>query len=128
MSNMPAKNDTPNREELLHLAINAARANNRDGARVMFTQILSEDRKNERALMWMAKLAEGKNERKQWLIKVLEVNPNNETARSALRKMDYKSSASDNRTLLIFGVIAGIMIVLAIVLFVGLFVLPGLNA
>ncbi len=128
MPNMPAKDDSPNREELLHLAIAAARANNHDGARVMFNRVLSEDRKNERALMWMAKLAEGKVERKQWLTKVLEVNPNNDTARSALRKMDYRTSASDNRTLLIFGVVAGIMIVLAIVLFLGLFVLPGSNS
>ena len=120
-------NQSPNREEQLSLAIRTAKANNKDSARLMFMQILDEDRKNERALMWMAKLAETKAERKKWLARVLEFHPNNEAARAAMNKSEYRSSARDNRTLLIFGVIAGIMIVLAVVLFIGLFVLPGMN-
>jgi hypothetical protein len=52
------------------------------------------------------------------------VNPSNTIAKSALRKMEYSSSAKDNRTILIFGVVAGIMIVLAIVVILGI-VLPN---
>ena len=55
----------PNREELLQLAIRAAKEGNVDSARMMFDQILAQDKKNERAMMWMAKLAEKKSERKQ---------------------------------------------------------------
>ncbi|MDX2162222.1 MAG: hypothetical protein SF162_12925 [bacterium] len=118
-------NQTPNREELLQMAIRTAKAGNGPAAKVMFRQVLSDDKRNERAMMWMAKLSDDKTERKQWLTKVIEVNPGNDIARTSLRKMEYRRSASDNRTLLIFGVVAGIMIVLALVLFVGLFVLPG---
>lgn len=111
----------PNREELLQLAIRAAKEGNVDSAKMMFEQILAQDKKNERAMMWMAKLAEKKSERKQWLDRVLAINPDNETARQALQKMAYSRSANENRTLLIFGMIAGVLIVLALVLVAALF-------
>lgn len=111
---------TPNREELLQLAINAARAGNRRPARLMFEQVLKEDSNNERAMMWMAKIAESKAERREWLKRVLSVNPNNETARDALKRMAYRRSAKDNRVLLTFGVLAGVLIVLAIVVVLAL--------
>lgn len=107
----------PNREELLQMAIRAARAGNRVAAREMFHLVWSEDKRNERAMMWLAKLADSKAERRQWLQRVLVVNPLNEQARTALDRMQYKRSAKDNRTLLIFGVVAGILIVLMLVIF-----------
>lgn len=118
------ENQTPNREELLQMAIRTAKNGNGTAARVMFRQILSEDQRNERAMMWMAKLSDSKTERKQWLQRALEVNPNNDAARSALKKMSYSSSANDNRTLLIFGMITGVMIVVALVIIFGI-VLPN---
>jgi Tfp pilus assembly protein PilF len=108
----------PNREELLRMAIRSAEQGNRQGARMMFTQVLREDQRNERAMMWMAKLAESKEDRTEWLQRVLKVNPNNEIARDALAKMQYSKSARDNRVLLIFGVTAGVMIVLALIVLV----------
>ncbi|MBE2268188.1 MAG: hypothetical protein IAE80_08130 [Anaerolinea sp.] len=118
-SESPAQ--APNREELLQLAIRAARAGNKEPARAMFHRVWSEDKRNERAMMWLAKLADDKAERKQWLTRVLAVNPNNEIAKQALHKMQYRKSAKDNRTLLFFGVIAGILIVLMVVIFVVVF-------
>ena len=106
---------TPNREELLQLAINTARGGNKRPARLMFEQVLKEDKNNERAMMWLAKLADSKAERKEWLERVLRVNPNNEQARDALKNIAYKKSAKDNRVLVIFGVIAVVLIVLAVV-------------
>lgn len=106
----------PNREELLQMGIRAAKAGNKEGARIAFEQILSQDRKNERAMMWMAKLADTTAERKRWLERVLNVNPDNKTAREAMQKITYTRTAKENRTLLIFGVIAGVLIVVAIVL------------
>jgi thioredoxin-like negative regulator of GroEL len=114
----------PNREELLQLGIKAAKAGNKEGARVTFQQILSQDKKNERAMMWMAKLADTKADRKKWLNRVLAVNPDNDQAKAALQKMAYNRSASENRTLLIFGVVAGVMIVLVLVVVVALLILP----
>lgn len=109
-----SKGQAPNREQLLRMGITAANAGNAESARTIFEQILSEDKSNERAMMWMAKLADTKAERKQWLSRVLAINPNNDAAREALRKMSYSRAASENRTLLIFGVVAVVLIVLAL--------------
>ena len=109
---------TPNREELLKMAIRTAQAGNKQAAKMMFRRVLTEDKRNERAMIWMAKLADSKNERTQWLNRVAQVNPNNETAKEALRKMNYRRSAKDNRILLTFGVIAGVLLVLGLVIFI----------
>jgi Tfp pilus assembly protein PilF len=104
----------PNREDLLRRAIDSARNGNNDAARLMFEQILSEDKNNERAMMWLAKLADTKAERKQWLNRVLSINPNNDAAREALRKISYRRAARENRTLIIFGTIVVVLVVLAL--------------
>ncbi len=114
----------PNREELLQMGIRAAKDGNPGGARIFFEQVLGQDKRNERAMMWMAKIAtDNKAERKKWLEKTLEVNPDNIQAREALKKMAYVRSATENRTLLTFGMIAGVLIVLAIVVVVGVVIL-----
>jgi Tfp pilus assembly protein PilF len=120
MTDFREESQAPNREELIQLAINAARAGNRRPAALMFEQVLMQDKNNERAMMWLAKIAENKAERREWLKRVLSVNPNNEEARDALRKMAYRRSAKDNRLLLVFGVVAAILIVLAIVVIIAL--------
>ncbi len=125
MTSKPAK-EQPNREELLQLAINSAKHGNKEGARTLFERVLNEDKRNERALMWMAKLSDSKSERIKWLNLVLRVNPENEQAQDALRSIQYKRSAKENRTVLIFGMIVGVLIVLGIV--IALFVMmsqPG---
>ncbi len=111
-----SETQSPNREQLLQMAIDAGKAGNKNAARLMFRRIVTEDKNNERALMWLAKLADTKKERAEWLQSVLRVNPNNQEARRALQRMQYKTSARDNRTLLIFGVVAGILIVFAVVI------------
>lgn len=114
------ESQAPNREELLQLAITTARGGNIRPARLMFEQVLRQDKDNERAMMWLAQIAENKAERREWLKRVLNVNPNNEQARDALKKMAYRRSARDNRVLLVFGVVAAVLIVLAIVLVLAL--------
>jgi hypothetical protein len=105
----------PNREELLQMGMRAAKAGNKDAARMMFQRVLTEDKRNERALMWMAQIADSKEERNKWLNRVLLVNPDNEKARRYLEREKYKVSAKQNRTLLVFGMIAGVLIVLGLV-------------
>jgi Tfp pilus assembly protein PilF len=114
----------PNREELLQMGIRAAKAGNKEAARLTFQQILSQDKRNERAMMWMAQLADTRAERKKWLNRALMVNPDNEAARKQLNKMNHSEAAKQNRVLLIFGVIVGVMIVLGIVVVLAL-TLPG---
>lgn len=112
--------DVPNREELLQMAARAIQAGNKQGARVMLRKILAEDKRNERAMMWMAKIAANDDERRKWLDRILAVNPNNETARQTLDKINYKQAAERNRTLLRIGVAAWVVFVIigAIVLFI----------
>lgn len=112
------KGQTLNREDLLKMAIRAAQSGNSTASRMMFGEVLDDDPRNERALMWMAKLADTKAERVKYLNMVLAVNPLNENASSALRKLQYSKSARDNRVLLIFGVVAVVLIVLAAVVII----------
>ena len=116
---MPSsKNQTanqPNREELIQMAITAARNGQKDGARMMFRRVLEQDKRNERAMMWMAKLSETKAERVQWLQKVININPNNISAKQTLQKIQYTGAARENRTLFIFGVIAAVLVVIVLV-------------
>jgi cytochrome c-type biogenesis protein CcmH/NrfG len=109
---------TPNREELLKMAITSARNGNEQAAKMMFNQVLSQDPNNERALMWMADMAKSKQERAQWLNRVLAVNPMNEQAQEALRRMAYRSSARDNRVLVIYGVIAAVLVIVLVVVII----------
>ena len=120
MSSSELDSQAPNREELLKMAINAAKGDNKRSARLMFEEVLKQDKNNERAMMWLAKIADSKAERKEWLKRVVSVNPNNETARESLKRMAYRRSATDNRVLLTFGVLAGVLIVLALVVVLAL--------
>lgn len=115
---------SPNREDLLQLAISAAKRGDKESARMMFNQILAEDKNNERALMWMAKLADSRDEMAVWLNRTLAVNPNNQTAIDTLAKMKNKSSARDNRLLVLFGVIVGVLIVLLLIVLIVLIIAP----
>lgn len=116
-----AQTNQTNLEEILQLAISRAKEGSNEGARVLFQQVLAQDKRNERALMWMAKLADDPTERKRYLKQVLKVNPNNSTAQQALRKMEYTRAARDNRVLITFGVIAvTLVIVVVLVLLIAL--------
>lgn len=107
---------SPNREELLRMAIQSARQGQKQGARMMLRQILEQDKRNERALLWMAKLADTPAERKTWLERVLTVNPENEAAQAALDKMSYGKAAKENRKLFYFGGIAVVAFMLITIL------------
>ncbi|MBZ0304364.1 MAG: hypothetical protein K8J31_31800 [Anaerolineae bacterium] len=113
----------PNREQLLQMAVNSARAGNKEGARVMLRQVLNEDRRNARAMLWMAKIARTTKERRQWLERVVDIDPDNEQAKVQLKRMSYQTSAQQNRVLLIFGVVVGVLFVLLLVVLVGVFIL-----
>ncbi|MFZ4815200.1 MAG: hypothetical protein ACOYL5_11745 [Phototrophicaceae bacterium] len=91
------------REDLLQLAIRTAKQGNPAGAKVMFEQVLAQDGRNRRAMMWMAQLAENNEERKRWLERVLKIDPENVKAKEALDKILYNESASENRTLVVYG-------------------------
>lgn len=103
-----------NNEELLQMGIQASKKGQKDGARVMFQQVLARDKRNERAMMGMAQVARNPRERQTWLRRVLKVNPDNEVVLKEMKKLRYRSASTENRTLLIFGVIVVVLIVLGV--------------
>lgn len=74
-------------KELLRLGIEAARNNNRIIARNYFRQVLDIDSSNESAWLWMAQSADRIEDRRDYLERVLEINPANDKARAALEKI-----------------------------------------
>ncbi len=108
-----------NREELLQLGIQTARAGNKQSARVIFQQVLNGDPRNERALLWMASLARDSTDKRRYLTRVLRYNPNNETARRELQRMARQEKARTNRTLIYGGLaVGGIVLLIFLVILI----------
>lgn len=108
---MAASDQGPNREELFQMAVQAAKRGQKQPARVMFRRVIGEDPRNIRAMMWMARIAGGSREKRQWLERVIQVDPNNGAAQSALDRMEYETRADRNRTLLRLAVGAWVALV-----------------
>jgi hypothetical protein len=103
-----------NNEELLQMAITAVKSDQKESARIMLRQIYGRDKRNESVMLWLAKISRSQKERVKWLERVIEVNPDNETACKALDKLNYSKAVTNNRTMLIFGGVAAIMVVLTL--------------
>lgn len=102
----------PNREELYQMAVSAARNGQKQGARMMFRRILSENPGDERVLIWMAKLANNTTDRRKWLERVLELNPDNETALRVIGQMQHHGMADRNKALFRIGIVAYVVVVI----------------
>jgi len=74
-------------QELLRRGIAAARAGSNPTARRLLEQAIQLDENNETAWLWLATVVRSQSERRICLRKVLEINPDNNTAREALRRM-----------------------------------------
>lgn len=85
----------PNLEDLLRLGVRTAKAGNRDGARVIFQQVLDTDKRNEIAWLWMASLADNNIDRRRYLETVLTINPKNATATKQLKQMNQAIKRSE---------------------------------
>lgn len=94
---------SPNREEMLKMGIRSFKQGNVDGAKMLFRQVLQQDPRNERAMLWMAKLAKSTNERRTWLERVLESDPDNQTAAKALAKITEDEEESESEKALTYG-------------------------
>lgn len=112
-----------NLEQILQMGIKAAKQGNRQGARVLFRQVLDDDNRNDRAWVWMASVAENKAKQRQYLETALRINPNNSAARKAIQKMAASRSSSEQRTLMI-----GIVMILALLIIATLLCLVAVVA
>lgn len=91
-----------NLDSILRQGIAAARSGDKITARRLLQHVLLIERDNETALMWMASVVETVGERRQYLERVLRVNPNNQRAADALARLGGSipkpAAASDANT------------------------------
>lgn len=81
---------SPNIQDTLRDGVEAARRGDKLTARRLLQQVLIQDRDNEVALMWMASVVDTVEDRRAYLLRALQVNPNNDRAREALRRLGYE--------------------------------------
>lgn len=81
----------------LREGIDAARRGDKLAARRLLQQVLIADRNNELALMWMASVVDSLSERRAYLERALQVNPNNARAREALRQLGVEPAPAGRR-------------------------------
>ncbi len=74
-------------ETLLQLGIDAAREGNREEARNLFSLLTRQEPDNVQAWLWLAGVAEGPEQRRAALERVIELDPNNEMAIKGLQAM-----------------------------------------
>ncbi len=72
--------------------INASRDNQKEFAKQCFLQGIVHDSENEMAWLWLASTSEAQEEKISHLQKVLQINPNNETALSSLNAVKNQAS------------------------------------
>lgn len=81
-----------NIRENLQQGIEAARRGDKIAARRLLQQVLSYDRDNEMAWMWMASVVDTVDERRRCLERVLQINPDSDRAREALARLGVNYS------------------------------------
>ncbi|ABU56664.1 tetratricopeptide repeat protein [Roseiflexus castenholzii] len=74
-------------ETLLQLGIEAAREGNREEARNLFSLLTRQEPDNVQAWLWLAGVAEGPEQRRAALERVIALDPNNEMAIKGLQAM-----------------------------------------
>jgi len=111
---MTVQESQTNNQDLIRMAIRAAKSGNRESARVMLRQVYERDRHNEQALLWLAKIARDNAEREQWLSRILEFNPDNVTAQKALEQVLNSREDRNNRAVILYGVVTVIMLALVV--------------
>lgn len=75
----------------LKTAIEAIKAGDKDKARQLLDDILSDDPNNEQAWLWMTRVVDSVSEQRSCLENVLELNPDNQAAIQALKKIKTRS-------------------------------------
>jgi hypothetical protein len=109
----------PNLEDLLRLGARTAKAGNKDNARVIFQKVLDADKRNERAWLWMAALADSSIERRRYLQTVLNINPNNATAQKQLKSLDQNVRKTESQSLRL-GIFIVLILVIALIVLLGI--------
>lgn len=78
-------------ESLLRDGIAAVKRGDRTTARKLLTRVVEHDAQNEKAWMWLAASSTHTDERREFLLKVLSINPTNQRAQQALASLAMQS-------------------------------------
>ncbi|MCB0162866.1 MAG: thermonuclease family protein [Anaerolineae bacterium] len=76
----------------LEEAIAAIKAGNKEKGRKLLADILQADLENETAWLWMSSVANSDEERRRYLKRVLEINPDNASAQRGLAMLKQKQA------------------------------------
>lgn len=79
---------TATEERLLSEGISAIKAGQRGRARELLTQVIGLNTQNEQAWLWMTSVLDTPAQRRECLLRVLSLNPNNDAARRGLAELD----------------------------------------
>lgn len=81
-------------QQKLKAGVDAAKRGDRITARRLLEQVVQADENNELAWMWLASAVNTVAERRSCLERVLQINPRNERAAEALRRLDSSGSSA----------------------------------
>ncbi len=98
----------------MRLGARTAKSGNKEGARVIFQQVLDSDKRNVRAWLWMASLADNVIDRRRYLETVLHLDPENAIAQKQLNEMDRMNQSTEGNSMR-FGIMIVAVLVIALV-------------
>src|SRR5688572_30674192 len=105
---------TPNKEQLYRMAVEAIKNGQKQPARMMLQQMLQIDGRDTRAMMYLAKIAPSAEERAQWLQRVLKIDTKNQSAKKALGKIENRDMAKRNKLYFRVGAVVYAVLVILI--------------
>ena len=80
-------------DQILQLGIEEARNGNREAARNLFELLTRQEPDNAQGWLWLAGVADGPDQRREALQRVIALEPENEMARKGLQAMGVNPSA-----------------------------------
>jgi hypothetical protein len=80
-------------DQILQLGIDEARNGNREAARNLFELLTRQEPDNAQAWLWLAGVADGPDQRREALQRVLRLDPSNDMARKGLQAMGVDTAA-----------------------------------
>ena len=79
-------------DQILQLGIEEARNGNREAARNLFELLTRQEPDNAQAWLWLAGVADGPDQRREALQRVMALEPENEMARKGLQAMGAETA------------------------------------
>jgi hypothetical protein len=86
-------------ESILQLGIAAAKDKNTEEARSLFRLLTREDPENLQGWLWLAGVAETRDEKRSALENALQIDPDNQAARQAMQKLENQPAEPEQPTI-----------------------------